>query len=83
VLGEPRGANGEAGEAAERIRRFGSRLARAARLPVEHVDETLSTVEAGERRGVDPTRPGKVPIDAVAAQVILQQALDQAQGESR
>lgn len=78
VLGEPLGPGGAAGPAAQRIRRFGERLARAARLPVVRVDETLTTVEAAERlgkAGLD-SRHAESRRDAVAAQVLLQEALD-------
>ncbi len=78
VLGEPLGLDGEAGEAALRIRRFGARLARVTGLPIRWVDETLTTIEATERlhaAGLD--RPGKKERrDAVAAQILLQEALD-------
>jgi putative Holliday junction resolvase len=78
VLGEPRGLAGSRGEAARRAERFGRRLAGVAGLPVELVEETLTSVEARERlreAGVDTRRePGR--IDAVAAQILLQQALD-------
>lgn len=83
VVGEPRGLDGERGEAAERARRFGEKLAAAARLPWETVDEALTSVEA-ERRlrdaGVDPRRhPERV--DATAAQILLQEVLDRRRGE--
>ena len=78
VLGEPVGLDGQRGEAAERVRRFGDRLAGITGLPVRLVNESLTTVEAQERlreAGVDPRRePGR--IDAVAAQILLQEALD-------
>lgn len=78
VLGEPRGLDGARGPAAERAERFGRRLAGEAELPVELVEEALTSVEARERlreAGVDPRKdPGRV--DAVAAQILLQQALD-------
>jgi putative Holliday junction resolvase len=78
VVGEPLGLDGERGAAAERARRFAERLAAATGLPWEAVDEALTSVEAGARlreAGVDPRRhPGRV--DAVAAQIVLQEALD-------
>lgn len=80
VLGEPRGLDGEPGPAAERVRRFGARLARATGLPLYWVDETLTTVEAGQR-----LRPGAdvtAHRDAVAAQIILQEALDAGAAEA-
>lgn len=78
VLGEPRHLDGSRGDAAERVARFGRRLTAATGLPLEMVDEALTSVEAAERlraAGVDPARdPGR--IDAVAAQILLQEALD-------
>jgi putative Holliday junction resolvase len=78
VLGEPVGLDGRRGTAAERVQRFGQKLAAAAGLPLEMIDESLTSVEAAERlrqAGVDPRRePGRV--DAVAAQILLQEALD-------
>lgn len=78
VVGEPVGLDGSRGEAAERARQFGERLAAVTGLPVEMVNESLTSVEAAERlraAGVDPRRnPGR--LDAVAAQILLQEALD-------
>lgn len=78
VLGEPLAPDGSAGEAAQRVRRFGRRLAKASGLPVRFVDETLTTVEAAERLaaiGAD-RREHAERRDAVAAQILLQEALD-------
>ena len=78
VLGEPIGLDGQRGEAAERVRRFGDRLAGITGLPVRLVNESLTTVEAQNRlraAGVDPRREPE-RIDAVAAQILLQEALD-------
>jgi putative Holliday junction resolvase len=78
VLGEPRRLDGSVGDAAERVRRFARRLEETLGLPVELVDEALTSVEA-ERRlraaGIDPSaESGRV--DAVAAQILLQEVLD-------
>lgn len=78
VLGEPRRLDGTRGDAAERVARFARRLEATTGLPVERVDEALTSVEA-ERRlraaGVDLVAdPGRV--DAVAAQILLQEVLD-------
>ena len=78
VLGEPVGLEGGRGPAAERVRRFGARLAAAAGLPLRYVGEALSSVEAAARlreAGVDPRRDAG-RIDAVAAQILLQEDLD-------
>ena len=78
VVGEPRRLDGEAGDAAERARRFGAKLAAKSGLPLVFVDEALTSVEA-ERRlaeaGVDVRRE-RGRVDAVAAQILLQEALD-------
>ncbi|MCP3959648.1 MAG: Holliday junction resolvase RuvX [bacterium] len=84
VLGEPLGLDGEAGDAARRVRRFGDRLARVTGLPVRWIDEALTTIEAAERlrragldRGERDDRR-----DAVAAQILLQEALDRSMMDS-
>ena len=79
VLGEPRGLDGSEGEAVDRVRRFGRKLTKASGLPITYVDEALTTVEAIERlreAGLD-RRDRPELRDAVAAQILLQQALDQ------
>jgi putative Holliday junction resolvase len=81
VLGEPFNVDGTRGPAADRVRRFGERLAAKAEragLSLEWVEETLTTVEATRRlreAGVD-TRKDPARVDAVAAQILLQEALD-------
>lgn len=77
VLGEPKRLDGSAGEAAERSRRFAARLRAATGLPVELVDEALTSREAAARlraAGVDPRREPE-RVDAVAAQILLEEAL--------
>ncbi len=81
VLGEPRAPDGSEHEAGERIRRFGAKLERAARLPVVFVDETLTTVAAAERLGAAGHDAGRR--DAVAAQILLQEALDRRENDRR
>ncbi len=82
VLGEPLGLDGEAGEAALRVRRFGQRLVKITSLPLRFIDEALTTVEAAERldaAGLDrpgPQRQNPNRRDEVAAQILLQEALD-------
>jgi len=78
VAGEPRGLDGEAGAAARRARGFAERLARAARLPLVVLDEALTSAEAARRlaeAGV-AVRAQRGRVDAVAAQILLQEALD-------
>lgn len=84
VVGEPLSLEGEVGAAAERAHRFGHKLQKITGLPLRWINESLTTVEATERLasvGLDsPDHPGRR--DAVAAQVLLQEALDFRQQES-
>ena len=77
VIGEPLALSGARGAAARRVRAFANRLKRATGLPCISVDEALTTHEAEARlrdAGIDPRRhPGRA--DAVAAQIILEEAL--------
>jgi putative Holliday junction resolvase len=78
VLGEPLGLDGASGPQAERVRRFGARLAAATGLPLRYVDESLTSHEAASRlraAGADP-RGHPERIDAMAAQILLQEDLD-------
>ncbi|KPK38654.1 MAG: Holliday junction resolvase [Gammaproteobacteria bacterium SG8_47] len=73
VVGLPLSMDGSEHELTQAARRFGNRLAGRYNLPVEFVDERLTSVEA-EARQVRPPRPGD--IDKIAAQIILQDWLD-------
>lgn len=53
-------------------RRFGNRLHGRYGLPVEWIDERLSTVEAWEQLNLESTFLGRRDIDQLAAQCILQ-----------
>lgn len=77
VLGEPRNMDGTLGEAATRVRSFKRKLEAKISIACELVDESLTSVEALERlrdAGVDP-RKHPERIDAVAAQILLEQFL--------
>jgi len=78
VVGEPLRADGSRGSAAERAGAFARKLTEETDLPCEMVDETLTTVEARSRlreAGVDLRRHPE-RLDALAAQILLQEALD-------
>jgi len=82
VVGEPVGLDGRRGPAAERARAFAARLAERTGLPCELVDEALTSVEAQARMraaGEDPRRDPQ-RVDALAAQILLQDALDRCGG---
>lgn len=80
VIGLPYGMNGELGQQAQRIQKYAHRLQKVLKLPIEYVDERLSSIEAETRlkhkRGFSPRRD-KAQIDAHAAAIILQQWLNQ------
>ena len=82
VVGEPRRLDGTVGPAAERARAFARKLGEACGLPVRTVNEALTSVEAKRRlraAGVDPRRhPERV--DAVAAQILLEEELGREAG---
>ncbi len=80
VIGLPYAMNGELGHQAQRIEKYANRLQRVLKLPMEYVDERLSSIEAENQlktqRGFSPRRD-KAKIDAHAAAIILQQWLNQ------
>lgn len=79
VIGQPEHPDGRPHEIAHLAKKFGNRLKEKFRLPVEYVNETLSSSEASRMltaRGIQGIAQ-KMHIDAVAAQVILQSYLDE------
>jgi putative holliday junction resolvase len=75
VVGVPVGAEGNAHDMTRHAERFARRLEGRFRLPVARIDERFTSSEAESRlRG---TRAGKKAIDAVAAQLILEQFFDE------
>jgi putative Holliday junction resolvase len=78
VVGEPRHLDGRRGPAAQRAATFADKLGRATGLPCLLIDESLTTREA-ERRlreaGIDP-RSSVERVDAVAAQILLEDGLE-------
>jgi len=80
VVGLPRTLANREGAAAELARDYGRRVAeRIAPLPVEYVDERLTTVSAQRKlhEGGIRGRAGRAVIDQVAAAELLQHWLDQ------
>ncbi|MCR5587070.1 MAG: Holliday junction resolvase RuvX [Lachnospiraceae bacterium] len=78
VLGLPKGLDNVEGEMCERVREFGERLSRRTSLPVEYVDERLTTKEAGrvlEEANVRKTERKKY-VDKMAAALILKTYLE-------
>ncbi len=84
VIGEPAYESDDTGGSAHPIahlaHKFGNRLKENFRLPVEYVNEFLSSAAAEQllnERGIKGIAQ-KTQIDAVAAQIILQNYLDEA-----
>ena len=79
VVGLPRTLAGREGNAAELARAYGNALAgRIDPVPVEYLDERLTTVSAQRKlhQGGVRGRAGRAVIDQVAAVELLQQFLD-------
>ena len=79
VVGLPYTMDGAIGQQAQRVKSFAQRLSSALQLPVEYVDERLTSFQAEQMllaEGTSPSR-NKGLIDRKAAALILQQWLDQ------
>ena len=80
ILGLPRNLDGSEGLSARRARRFASLVERATGLPVEFLDERLSTREAKARlteQGLT-AKEQRSRIDSASAAILLQSWLDRA-----
>lgn len=79
VVGLPYTMAGEISFQAKQVQRFAQRLGQALHLPIEYVDERLTSVQAEEllRAEARPLSYSKGLIDRKAAAIILQQWLDE------
>lgn len=79
IVGLPTYLDGSVHEMTQRCRRFGNQLHGRFNLPVDWVDERLSSAEAAQRlqQAGKSARDSKDHMDAIAAQILLQQWLDQ------
>ncbi|HEY9824010.1 MAG TPA: Holliday junction resolvase RuvX [Stenomitos sp.] len=85
VIGLPYTMEGNIGAQAKRIQKMAHRISRALQLPIEYIDERLTSVEAEAMLQSQRIRPSRnrALIDRTAACIILQQWLDQRrQGET-
>ena len=85
VIGMPFRMDGQRGEATERVEKFAERLGKELRheIPIEFVDERLSSVEAEaslSRSGITDKKERKEVVDQLAAVVILQDFLNTQRG---
>lgn len=78
IVGLPYSMDGSLGSQARQVQKFGDAIAQALELPLEYVDERLTSFQAEQMllaQGVSPSR-NKGLIDRKAAALILQQWLD-------
>jgi putative Holliday junction resolvase len=85
VVGLPLRMSGEHGEAAARVEKFVEQLGKALRheVPIELVDERLSSVEAEaslSRAGIMDRHARREVVDQLAAVIILQEHLNSSRG---
>lgn len=78
VVGLPYSMDGSLGFQARQVQKFAKRLAKAVQLPVEYVDERLTSFQAEQMLIAENRSPSrhKGLIDRKAAALILQQWLD-------
>ncbi|MEL7035924.1 MAG: Holliday junction resolvase RuvX [Cyanobacteria bacterium J06592_8] len=79
VVGLPYSMNGNLGFQARKVQKYATRLAKALDLPIEYIDERLTSFQAEQmmrEANISPSR-NKSLIDRKAAALILQQWLDQ------
>ena len=78
VVGLPYTLDGNLGNQAQRVQKFANKVARILELPIEWVDERLTSVEAEARLKASKkfSTRDKGAIDMQAAAIILQQWLD-------
>lgn len=80
VIGLPYTMSGTLGFQAKQVQKFAGRLAKALQLPVEYIDERLTSFQAEQMLHAENRSPSrhKALIDRKAAAIILQQWLDEA-----
>jgi putative holliday junction resolvase len=78
VIGLPYTMDGNIGSQAKQVQKFARRVAAAIELPIEYVDERLTSYAAEEmmKAANISVSQNKATIDRIAAAVILQQWLD-------
>ncbi len=79
VIGLPYSMDGTIGFQAKQVQKFAKRISKALELPIEYIDERLTSVEAETRLKAQKkySRYNKGLVDRLAATIILQQWLDQ------
>lgn len=85
VIGLPYSMDGSLGSQARQVQKFAQRASQALQLPVEFVDERLTSVQAEQLLLAENRSPSrnKGLIDRKAAAIILQQWLDERRSSGR
>lgn len=84
VVGLPYSMDGTLGAQARQIQKFATAIAKALQLPLEYVDERLTSFQAEQMlqaEGIAPSRQ-KGLVDRKAASLILQQWLDERRSQN-
>ena len=83
IVGLPLHLSGRHGEMAEEVARFASRLAKELGLPVEQLDERLTSWEA-EQLAKESSHAKKADLDSLSAAILLREYLEtqKVRGES-
>ena len=79
MAGLPYSMSGDLGAQARQVQKYATRIASALALPLEYVDERLTSVQAEDllkAEGISPSQ-NKGSIDRKAAALILQRWLDE------
>ena len=78
VIGLPYNLDGTIGFQAQKVKKFANRISRILDIPIEYVDERLTSVEAESQLKIQKkfSTRNKGAIDRRAAAIILQQWLD-------
>jgi putative holliday junction resolvase len=85
VIGLPYTMDGKIGSQAKQVQKFGRRVSAALEIPIEYIDERLTSYAAEEmmKTANISVSQNKATIDRIAAAVILQQWLDARVDRSR
>ncbi len=85
VVGLPKNMNGSEGERAEKVRAFAELLRGETDIPVDFMDERLTTVEAYNYLNATDTasRKRKGVIDTLSAEIMLQNYIDREKAQKR
>ena len=78
ILGLPLHMNGQEGESAKAARAFGEKITNELNIPVEFLDERLSSASANRilAEGNVKDRQKRLRVDSIAAAIILQNYID-------